>query len=618
MMEGFPPASPLAWGKLRLYTSPREAGAAPASRNATDATAAMLSELLDTMLSPLLCHEANGDRCPLPPSPQRELLLHQLTFEANTSFSDHAACAAAAHRGWGRGESCMAGGRCCVCAEAISVPPALAGGDDALRGEAACEAGAPASRCYAASAVRKASLHRAGGGRVWRLASVESVVTRSCHTRVFGHAVQATAPPGCLERCGAQRSNTSSPCWADCFFQAALGAHSRASSAAAGGLSLAQLVAAWEAPFLPVEQGGCAAPAAADLPSSLVFHDGLAGVANYRIPALVLAPLAGGGAALVAFAEARHGGDATAARIAVRSSRDGGRSWSAVVFAAGAEDTPAARAACARRRLACRAANPAAVYDGVRGRVALVYVLRGFGEGEDALGNAMVTSADGGATWSAARDLSAAWGRAAGALPGPGAALQLGRGEHAGRILVPSHGGAYTEDFVSLSDDGGASWRTINQSFGAMDEAALTQLPNGSVLLNMRHLRSPLLGRALAVSHDGGESFGPLRFDAALTSPVCQASIVSFGGVTYFSNPASNVSRTHLSIRRSTDSAATWSSTLLVQAGASPGYSCLAKGELPAAPADSKEGRAAPAAREGGILYESASGISFSRFPLDF
>ena len=33
----------------------------------------------------------------------------------------------------------------------------------------------------------------------------------------------------------------------------------------------------------------------------------------------------------------------------------------------------------------------------------------------------------------------------------------------------------------------------------------MTQLPNGSVLLNMRHKSSPHTGRAIALSHDGGE-----------------------------------------------------------------------------------------------------------------
>merc|ERR1740139_515269 len=180
-------------------------------------------------------------------------------------------------------------------------------------------------------------------------------------------------------------------------------------------------------------------------------------------------------------------------------------------------------------------------------------------------------------------------------VPGPGTALQLAAGsEAAGRLLVASHHGAYERDYVTMSDDGGESWRTVAKTFAEMDEAALTQLPNGSVLLNMRHRQSPSLGRAVAVSRDGGATFGPLSYDAALVSPVCQASVVSFDNATYFSNPASNTSRRHLSIRKSTDSAGSWSSQLLVEAGASGGYSCLVKGAL-RGHADS-----------GGLLYEAA------------
>ena len=291
-----------------------------------------------------------------------------------------------------------------------------------------------------------------------------------------------------------------------------------------------------------------------DLDGTKVFYDGLAGVANYRIPAIVqAAPSAAHSAALVAFAEARHGGDSSTDRIAVRSSFDSGATWSNVTFAAGHMDTPQARQACATNRTSCRVGNPAAVYDAESGAVTLIYAIRGFDAGQDDLGNGMVKSTDGGKTWSAPVDVSTDFGAASGSMPGPGTALQLDAGSHAGRLLVVSHHGAYQHDYVSLSDDNGATWRTINQTFEAMDEAALTQLPNGSVLLNMRHQKSPSKGRGVALSLDGGDTFGPIHYDATLISPVCQASIVSFGGVTYFSNPTSTAGRNHLTIRRSTD-----------------------------------------------------------------
>ena len=80
-----------------------------------------------------------------------------------------------------------------------------------------------------------------------------------------------------------------------------------------------------------------------------------------------------------------------------------------------------------------------------------------------------------------------------------------------GRLLAVSHHGAYVHDFVTYSDTDGRTWKTIPQTFPKMDEvfaallilqliitlhtssltcvleAQMTQLPNGSVLLNMRH-----------------------------------------------------------------------------------------------------------------------------------
>ena len=55
-----------------------------------------------------------------------------------------------------------------------------------------------------------------------------------------------------------------------------------------------------------------------DLNGTVVFSPGLAQVQNYRIPST-----GGKQPKLVAFAEARDGGDSSASRIAVRTSTDG-------------------------------------------------------------------------------------------------------------------------------------------------------------------------------------------------------------------------------------------------------------------------------------------------------
>ena len=167
------------------------------------------------------------------------------------------------------------------------------------------------------------------------------------------------------------------------------------------------------------------------------------------------------------------------------------------------------------------------------GKIVLVYVKHSPKcVGDCGTGNGVVYSSDGGATWTSPEDVSSDFGPASGSLPGPGLALQT----KAGRIMVISHHSAYQRDYVSFSDNGGKKWSTINQTFPLMDEATLTQLTNGSIMLNMRHKAAKTRGRAISVSDDGGDTFGPIYYDHALISPVCQASIATFAGSTYVPN----------------------------------------------------------------------------------
>ena len=327
-----------------------------------------------------------------------------------------------------------------------------------------------------------------------------------------------------------------------------------------------------------------------DLPATTVFSAGLANISCFRIPSIVRTPAS----ALVAFAEARHGscGDGNVYEIAYRRSTDGGATWSDVGFAVG--------------NSSFRVGNPTAVAT-VAGDIVLVYVTHNHGKtGDPGSGTGIVTSADGGLTWSAPRDVSTGFGVASGALPGPGTALQLaGPVVPAGRLLVVSHLGAYQKDYVSYSDDLGGTWTTVDHPFPSMDEAQLAQLPNGSVYLNMRHRDSPSKGRGVALSDDGGETWGPIRYDAALISPVCQASVATIGRTVYFSNPDSTSARANITIKASDDSAATWERQLLVEAAASAGYSCLVQGGV--------------SSTRGGILFEAVgTTIAYAEFPLEW
>jgi hypothetical protein len=131
-----------------------------------------------------------------------------------------------------------------------------------------------------------------------------------------------------------------------------------------------------------------------------------------------------------------------------------GVTWSAVTFAAGTLDSATARATCAQSNFTgCRVGNPAAVWDSASAEVVLAYVVRGFGAGEDPIGNGVSRSADG-KTWGMPTDVSAGFAGAESphaGMPGPGTALQLDSGPKKGRLLVPSHHGAYEYDTVTVS-----------------------------------------------------------------------------------------------------------------------------------------------------------------------
>jgi hypothetical protein len=233
-------------------------------------------------------------------------------------------------------------------------------------------------------------------------------------------------------------------------------------------------------------------------------------------------------------------------------------------------------------------------------------------------GNAIFESVDNGRTWSAARDISASIGPARASRTGPGVALLLMAGPRAGRLLAPASIGTYTADYVLSSDDTGGTWRAVGgTNFSGMDEAQLTQVANGSVLMLMRHVAEPWMGKAAAWSHDGGETWSNVSYPWArgtasyLMGPVCQASVTSFGGASYFSGPnSSNHNREHLVVRSSSDSAGTWDGGVTIDVGFSA-YSCLVSAPLSRGPCPAGPGGC------GGVLYEGGGGLlRFVRFPL--
>lgn len=325
------------------------------------------------------------------------------------------------------------------------------------------------------------------------------------------------------------------------------------------------------------------------------------GVTNYRIPALVRTA----SGVLVAFAEARTGGDCSPKWLVARRSADNGSTWSSIVEVAGAAP-----------KNGMTTGNPAVGYDAVTKTIVVAYAI-----GDASHCNptrSMMVLTDGGSDglfWTAGVNISASVGKWAGGLPGPGTLAQL----PSGRLIFPAHLGAYVADGVIISDDHGATWApsaSASASFRAMDEAVIAATPAGALLLNMRNAHDTACKcRATSRSSDGGETWSAIAYDATLIEPVCQASLVPIAGALYFSNPASTSARANITVRRSDDDGASWlPQTFLVYAPDSAGYSCMAAGGATAVIAGTAYGS---------ILYEAAdaalgvSTISFRLFPLD-
>ena len=75
------------------------------------------------------------------------------------------------------------------------------------------------------------------------------------------------------------------------------------------------------------------------------------------------------------------------------------------------------------------------------------------------------------------------------------------------------------------SDDHGATWERGVFVGTGMDENKTVELSSGNRMLNSRASSGGNGGRKVAVSKDGGQTYGPVTVDTTLTDPVNNASI---------------------------------------------------------------------------------------------
>ncbi len=343
---------------------------------------------------------------------------------------------------------------------------------------------------------------------------------------------------------------------------------------------------------------------------------GSGGSRAYRIPGLVTTPKG----TLIAVYDIRwNGWGDLPGRIDVGCSRseDGGRSWSpmAVIMSQGPGEGWRGDGV----------GDPAVLVDRERGHVHVLAAWshgdrawRGSGPGlaPEETGQLMLaTSTDDGRSFGPLRNLTRMvkdpdWSYL---LQGPGRGITMADG----RLVFPAQyqlspgEGRTPHSTVLVSADGGETWSIGVGARADTTEAAVVELADGELMLNMRDNRGG--SRAVHTSVDGGatwQAHGSSR--SALTEPVCMASLIHVGreltgeadGRLPCSNPAVPAApRRRMTIRASSDGGASWPEErwLLLDEGKSAGYSCLTM----------IDGATV------GILYEgSRAHMTFQRVPL--
>jgi len=353
-----------------------------------------------------------------------------------------------------------------------------------------------------------------------------------------------------------------------------------------------------------------------DFETSLVFEKGEP--YGYRIPSVVVSKKG----TVLAFAERRVGlHDHAQNDIVLKRSLDGGRTWGPeiVVHQDG------------RNVLV----NPCAVaLDS--GRVLLMYqwfkqgyharrgphmrLLNPGLKGDTVSHTLVVTSDSDGVTWEGPRDVTVGTKRARmnSTATGPGIGTILQRGEHKGRIIMPTNEGWWEgrkwffRIYACYSDDGGETWDYGDAvppgDKGYGNECQIVELSDGTLLFNSRSFAGNHL-RKISRSRDGGKTWSPLIDDETLIEPECMGSILRYswpeGGRSriLFANPASQQGRRRGTVRVSYDEGETWLLSKVIEVGPYA-YSCLTR--LP-------DGRI-------GVLYEAEDyrEIKFAQFFIDW
>lgn len=186
----------------------------------------------------------------------------------------------------------------------------------------------------------------------------------------------------------------------------------------------------------------------------------------------------------------------------------------------------------------------------------------------------IITSTDGGDTWSAPRTLTDELykttykeGAVQGSFAGSGRGLMLQRQKDQqlnGRIMFAmSHrfGKNNVQEYIIYSDDEGNTWKFSTQSaYSGGDESKLVELADGTVMISVRQGGQ----RGYNKSTDGGVTWGTQAKWADISGCACNADILYVNDRVLLHSYPNNGSRKNLTIKASFDDGKSWSNPYVV------------------------------------------------------
>lgn len=291
-----------------------------------------------------------------------------------------------------------------------------------------------------------------------------------------------------------------------------------------------------------------------------VFKKKTDGYRNYRIPSIVKSNQG----TLLAFCEGRSSlWDHAENDIVLKRSFDNGSTWQNLQVVA-SDSSNALN-------------NPQAV---VRsdGRIILLFqrYAEGYGEklampgldGNRICKTFITFSDDDGKTWAAPADITSQVKRpeATSLATGPGIGIELKKGKHKGRLVMPVNQGPWKNWYVYAvySNDGGSTWQKgelapyKKKVRGWANEVQMVELSDGRLMLNARS-ETGNRKRKIAYSDDGGQTWSAIEDEKQLLEPECQGSLIRYDENTVlFCNPRHRTRRRRGTIYASLDDGKTW------------------------------------------------------------